>query len=251
MKTSWNSAKRAAAKVMAAGPWRFRLARAIAEASGARFAGVYTCPPGEILEGVHSVYPEDMDDILVRVGREILPRIAWTRHGERNPDAQSGTPYFPLDYENGDGTLRNLLGPLMESAGVQEMIHAAFLAEGKVVGGAALWLPKKRGASAHLEPLGEVALAAGDALERAIGLARGCAQGASVDPILALEVLTGRELQIARLAARGLTDVNIALTLGISEQTVGAHMRRIFLKLRINSRLQLAQDPRLHRSAPD
>lgn len=251
MKTSWNSAKRAAAKVTAAGPWRMRLARSLVEASGARFVGVYTCPPGEILDGVHSVYPEDMDDILVRVSREVLPRIAWTRHGERNPDAQSGRPYFPLDYENGDGTLRSLLGPLMESAGVQEMIHASFLAEGKVVGGAALWLPKKRGANALLDPLAEVAQVAGDTLERAIALARGCAQGVSTDPILPLEVLTARELQIARLAARGLTDVNIALTLGISEQTVGAHMRRIFLKLRINSRLQLAQDARLHRSAPD
>lgn len=250
MKNAWTGAKRAAGKVMAAGPWRARLAKSLAEASGARFVGVYTCPPGELLEGVHAVYPEEMDGILVRVAREVLPRIAWTRHGTRNPDALTGTPYFPLDYEEGDGTLRNLLGPLMASAGVQEMIHASFIAEGKMVGGAALWLPKKRGANAMLAPLGEVAQVAGDTLERAIALARGCAQGANENAILALEVLTGRELQIARLAARGLTDVNIASDLGISEQTVGAHMRRIFLKLRINSRLQLAQDARLHRAAP-
>lgn len=245
--SSWTTAKRAAAKVQAAGQWRYRLAKALVSATGARFVGVYTCPPGEILDGVHSVYPEGMDDILVRVAREVLPRIAWTRHGKRNPDALSGNPYFPLDHENGEGTLRTLLGPLMESVGVQEMIHASFLAEGKVVGGAAVWLPKKKGANALLEPLAEVAQIAGETLERAIALARGCAQGVNMEPILPLEVLTGRELQIARLAAKGLTDVNIALTLGISEQTVGAHMRRIFLKLRINSRLQLAQDARLHR----
>jgi len=209
--------------------------------------GVYTCPPGEILDGVHSVFPEDMDEIMVRVAREVLPRIAWTRHGQRNPDALSGNPYFPLDYENGDGTLRRLLEPLMKAAGVEEMIHASFLAEGKVVGGAAVWLAKKKGARELLEPLAEVARLAGNTLERAIQLARGCSEGISPDPILPLELLTGRELQIARLAARGLTDANIAHTLGISEQTVGAHMRRIFLKLRINSRLQLAQESRLHR----
>src|SRR5690606_17073860 len=172
--SSWTTAKRAAAKVQAAGQWRYRLAKALVSATGARFVGVYTCPPGEILDGVHSVYPEGMDDILVRVAREVLPRIAWTRHGKRNPDALSGNPYFPLDHENGEGTLRTLLGPLMESVGVQEMIHASFLAEGKVVGGAAVWLPKKKGANALLEPLAEVAQIAGETLERAIALARGC-----------------------------------------------------------------------------
>lgn len=251
MTTKWNGAKRAAGRVVPAGEWRSRLAKALAEASGARFVGVYTCPPDEILEGVHSVYPEEMDDILVRVAREVLPRIAWTRHGHRNPDARSGTPYFPLEYENGDGTLRSLLSPLMALAGVQEMIHVSFLAEEQVVGGAALWLPKKRGANAFLAPLAEVAKTASDTLERALALARGCAQGGSTSTMLALEVLTARELQIARLAARGLTDVNIAHDLGISEQTVGAHMRRIFLKLRINSRLQLAHDSRLHRAGPN
>lgn len=236
---------------MAAGPWRFRLARALAVASDAEFVGVYTCPPGEILDGARSVYPEEKDEILARVAREVLPRIAWTRHGTMNAHARKGIPYFPLDDEEGSGSLRVLLKPLMDLAGVEEMIHASFIAEGKVVGGAALWLRKKRGAKALLAPLAEVAQTAGDTIERAIALARGCAQGVTMEPILALEVLTARELQIARLAARGLTDINIALTLGISEQTVGAHMRRIFLKLRINSRLQLAQDPRLHRSGPD
>lgn len=249
--STWTAAKRAAAKVVPAPEWRTRLAKALRDASGARFVGVYTCPPDEILDGVHSVYPEEMNDVLVRVAREVLPRIAWTRHGQKNPDARSGTPYFPLDYENGDGTLRSLLQPLMDLAGVQEMIHVAFLAEKQVVGGAALWLPKKRGAQAHLAPLADVARTASDTLERVLALARGCAQGANSQPILALEVLTARELQIARLAARGMTDLNIATKLGISEQTVGAHMRRIFLKLRINSRMQLARDARLQRASPD
>lgn len=243
--SSWTSARRAAASVLPAPTWRYRLAKALAAATGARFVGIYTCPPGEILDGVHSVYPDEMDEIMVRVAREVLPRIAWTRHGQRNPDAASGTPYFPLDDD--DGTQRRLLEPLMKAAGVEDLIHASFLAEGKVVGGAAVWLGKKKGSRELLAPLGEVARVAGSTLERAIRLARGCSEGVSTDPILPLELLTGRELQIARLAARGLTDVNIAHTLGISEQTVGAHMRRIFLKLRINSRLQLAQETRLHR----
>jgi DNA-binding NarL/FixJ family response regulator len=117
-----------------------------------------------------------------------------------------------------------------------------------VVGGAVLWFVSAEGTEALLEPVTDVALVAGRTLEAAIGMARGCGVDVDVDPVLPLEQLSSRELQVARLAAAGLTDVNIAESLVISEQTVGAHMRRIFLKLRINSRLQLVQDTRLRRS---
>jgi DNA-binding CsgD family transcriptional regulator len=53
------------------------------------------------------------------------------------------------------------------------------------------------------------------------------------------ETLTKRETQVARLAARGMTDVEIAAQLSISERTVGNHLYSIYRKLNINSRREL------------
>lgn len=50
------------------------------------------------------------------------------------------------------------------------------------------------------------------------------------------QLLTERELQIAVLVAQGLQTKRIAFLLKISEWTVSAHLRRIFIKLRVESR---------------
>jgi DNA-binding NarL/FixJ family response regulator len=52
-------------------------------------------------------------------------------------------------------------------------------------------------------------------------------------------VLTGQELEIAGLAAGGLTNKQIAERLLLSHRTVGAHLYRIFPKLRVSSRAGL------------
>lgn len=52
--------------------------------------------------------------------------------------------------------------------------------------------------------------------------------------------LTRREEEVARLAAQGLSDLNIGQTMGISETTVGSHMARVFRKLEVHSRVELA-----------
>ena len=51
-----------------------------------------------------------------------------------------------------------------------------------------------------------------------------------------LERLTPRELEIARMAARGLTNRAIAADLALSPRTVGHHLARIFPKLDVASR---------------
>jgi two-component system nitrate/nitrite response regulator NarL len=52
-------------------------------------------------------------------------------------------------------------------------------------------------------------------------------------------LLTSRELEIVRLAAKGLRNKSIANTLSISEGTVKIHLHNIFKKLSIDSRLGL------------
>jgi DNA-binding CsgD family transcriptional regulator len=52
--------------------------------------------------------------------------------------------------------------------------------------------------------------------------------------------LTDSELAVARLVAQGLTNRAAAQRLYLSPHTVGSHLRHIFEKLNINSRVELA-----------
>ena len=52
--------------------------------------------------------------------------------------------------------------------------------------------------------------------------------------------LTGREAEVARLVAGGATNAGIAAALTLSEATVKAHLTKVYAKLEVRSRTQLA-----------
>jgi DNA-binding CsgD family transcriptional regulator len=56
-----------------------------------------------------------------------------------------------------------------------------------------------------------------------------------------LEELSPQELQVARIAARGQNNVEVAAALFVSRKTVEAHLTRVYRKLGIRSRTQLAR----------
>jgi DNA-binding CsgD family transcriptional regulator len=63
----------------------------------------------------------------------------------------------------------------------------------------------------------------------------------ALEPVLAAgEELTGREREVARLAAAGRTSPEIAETLYLSVRTVDTHLHRVYRKLQVEGRHQLA-----------
>ena len=51
--------------------------------------------------------------------------------------------------------------------------------------------------------------------------------------------LTSRQQHVARLAARGLSNSEIAQQLGIKPNTVDAHIKKIYATLQVHSRIEL------------
>jgi DNA-binding CsgD family transcriptional regulator len=61
------------------------------------------------------------------------------------------------------------------------------------------------------------------------------------DPIESRSSLTASELRVARMAAEGMTNREVAQALFLTENTIETHLRAVFRKLQIRSRTQLAR----------
>jgi DNA-binding CsgD family transcriptional regulator len=106
------------------------------------------------------------------------------------------------------------------------------------------WLRRQRRAAESRAPLRAArdnfdALGFADLAERARQELRAAGESSSRRSPEAWDQLTAQELQIARMAAEGLSNREIGQRLYISHRTVGAHLHRIFPKLGITSRSQL------------
>ncbi|WP_170130645.1 response regulator transcription factor [Sphaerotilus hippei] len=71
------------------------------------------------------------------------------------------------------------------------------------------------------------------------GHGQAVAPSASAVPGAMMEKLSQREVEVLRLLARGYTDKEVAAQLEIAPTTVDTHVRKIYRKLSINSRVEL------------
>jgi DNA-binding CsgD family transcriptional regulator len=67
------------------------------------------------------------------------------------------------------------------------------------------------------------------------------AQGDEARPAFGWDTLTESERRVADLVARGHSNKEIGARLYMSHRTVGSHLYRIFLKLGLRSRVELAR----------
>jgi DNA-binding CsgD family transcriptional regulator len=77
--------------------------------------------------------------------------------------------------------------------------------------------------------------------ERARGELRATGENVRRRTVETRDELTGQELEIARLARDGLSNAEIGARLFLSPRTVEWHLHKVFGKLDIRSRRQLAQ----------
>ncbi len=94
-----------------------------------------------------------------------------------------------------------------------------------------------RSAAETLERIGATTWAAQARAELRAAGERADHAGAAGEPE---ELLSAQELRIARLAAAGLSNRDIGQELNLSPRTVGSHLYRLFPKLGVTSRAQLA-----------
>lgn len=78
--------------------------------------------------------------------------------------------------------------------------------------------------------------------DAAAGDTGGARRRRSSRPSKGWDALTRAERTVAELAARGLTNAQISLELGVATATVKAHLRRVFAKLGVESRARLAAE---------
>ncbi|MET7694685.1 AAA family ATPase [Streptomyces sp. NPDC005483] len=98
-----------------------------------------------------------------------------------------------------------------------------------------------RQAAAGFTMLGAEARAPRIAAELRASGERADGPGRAPRPTAARDLLTARELRIAELTARGLSNREIGERLGLAPRTIGAYLYRIFPQLGVTSRAQLAE----------
>jgi DNA-binding CsgD family transcriptional regulator len=230
---------------MPAEAWRAELARTVAEATGAEFVTVATNQPG-VWRIRYDVYPYEHTSFVDRLDGDIRPRTENTPDDWRRAVSLMGPVHAPLEHAHNRPLADEAHRVLWDLTGSRGLI-VTFLVDAHMRMFGVMALGAREGAPPLLDreigSLQEISRVATGTLAGAVELARAC--GFSLPgSALGLEVLSPRERQVAELAAEGLSSLTIGARLGIREATVSVHLHRIYAKLGVGSRVQLAR--RLH-----
>lgn len=239
----WARARAVARALAPADRWRERLASTLLELPEVASVWLFTCPPG-LPFAAHGVALPAPD--AHQVSQAFLTRFqpALERDGfsARWVKRFGCAPHAALDLSDvglSSRVRRLLLPPL----GAVDVVHAFLVIdEDQVVG----WLSlctRTRAATVLRRAgteLAEISRLVSQSLAHALRVAESCGARPPRLPSMPRRRLSKRETEIALLVGRGLSDLNIAHRLGISEHTVAAHLRSIFGKLELHSRVELA-----------
>jgi DNA-binding CsgD family transcriptional regulator len=242
MRGPWADAMEVARALAPASEWRVELARRLRIAVDGNFAAVMTCAPGDWSRLKHDADPADLGHLVERIQREFIPRIERAGEDWRFALRTHGPVYAPLETARNQPLACELREEVLQPVGIDGYLTAFFTIGDppRIVGLTAIGAGDRT--EALLEraavPLHQIARAASATLGSALALAEGCFARPG-EPALLAE-LTARERQIAMLSAQGFANVNVAAQLGISEATVAVHLRRIYAKLGVHSRVELA-----------
>ncbi len=186
--------------------------------------------------------PETYRPVMEGIVRVMLPKVERTEDSTEVWSKRArGTPYAPLEQTDELKLVERARELFLRPAGLSGFLVSFLLgSEGQVLG--YILVAADRLGSAMLHDwgaeLGLVATIAGGTLQAALLLAAAC--GARVPaPAPQRRALSTRERDVVRLVSEGLSDLQIAQRLEISEQTVGTHLRRIYSKLGVHSRAEL------------
>lgn len=231
----------AARRIAPMDTWRPALANAILDATDAVFVGIHTCPAGQRPLVNTSFAPLELESKAAALSMKILPRLErrypeelWTRFGSRA---------FSLLDEIADTRFLTDIVREQRESDIEGVLCAFFRDQhGLTIGGitVATRQPGSEALAAFGSMLSEVAEAATQTLCSAIDLAVHCGAVAVPPSRLRISALSKREREIMQLVCSGFSDLNIAYRLGISENTVGAHLRRVYSKLSVHRRVDLA-----------
>ncbi|WP_433213351.1 AAA family ATPase [Dactylosporangium sp. CS-047395] len=205
------------------------LGRGRATEASDRFESAHRGPAGRHMQAVYSA--PDQIEAAIKAGRRDRAEAVYVRF-------ESWATTCDTDWSN--AALARCRAALTEAAGVPDLPWEAARTH-LIVGERLRRERRKHDSRVHLRTAAELfdRLGAAPWADRARAELR--AAGEATTPAPEHDTLSPQELQIARLAAAGKTNREIAAMLFISPKTVSYHLYRAFPKLGVTTRTQLAR----------
>lgn len=239
----WADAMEAARAIAPASTWRGELARELRTAVEGSLVAVMTCAPGDWTRISWDTDPPELGGLIERIHRDYIPRVERVGEDWRFALRTHGTVYAPIETARARKLADELRADVLRPAGIGGWLTVFFTTGDppRLLGIAAVGADDDSGKllGRAAAPLAEIARAASGTLAGALALAEGCFALPAAPG--RLDELSARERQVAVLSAQGFANVNVAARLAISETTVAVHLRRIYAKLGVHSRVELAE----------